>query len=212
MFYGVLSNLGGWHYFEKREYEYDNDGYKTSEKIYELYNNIVGLLLRTIIEYSKTSSGGSKSVNVRYDADGSPMRKMETEYDRLENKIYYAYYDYKNDNWEPRRIERLINGKMCIELQLNDGYTDGQINKYEFTYDELGNCLTWIVTDFIDNEWIYNEMVEYTYDNKGNKIISISSYYKKGKWEYDTKTEYTYDDEGNKLTTKYYYFVNGEWV
>ncbi len=212
VFYGVLSHLGGWHYFEKREYEYDNDGYKTSEKIYELYDDIVGLLLRTIIEYSKTSSGGSKSVNVRYDADGSPMRKMETEYDRLENKIYYAYYDYKNDNWEPRRIERLINGKMRIELQLNDGYTDGSINKYESTYDELGNCLTWIVTDFIDNEWIYNEMVEYTYDNKGNKIISISSYYKKGKWEYDTKTEYTYDDEGNKLTTKYYHFVNGEWV
>ena len=163
--------------------------------------------------------------------------KSEYTYNANGKKSTETYSRYINNEWIKIEKNIFINGKSkhIYLLYLN---SDGTFrSKYEYTYDEKGNELSFISSRYENNvliktnEFIYingeskiiysvsfnpdgtiESKDEYTYDEKGNKLTSTYSKYENNALVYINKDEYTYDANGNELTNTYSKYENNAWV
>ena len=165
-----------------------------------------------------------KSDEVNYENDGKSItitskyvnnewiyeEKHESTYENGK-QVSYKNSKYINNEWllvEDSLVEyegSLVTSKSTYRLTLNpDGSFD---EKYEASYNEAGNLLSYSRSKYINNEWVKEETTEKTYDSNG-KILTSSRI----NFNTNFKEEDTYDSNGNKLTHSYYELINNEWV
>jgi hypothetical protein len=79
--------------------------------------------------------------------------------------------------------------------------TCNNFGRYSWTWDNKGNCLTYIVAIWLNGAWDSIEKDTYTYDNTGNCIITLYEYGDNSIWINADKYANTYDNSGNQLSS-----------
>ncbi len=144
---------------------------------------------------------------------------------QADSSIQYKKFDGLNWEVEVKMIlERDDRGNMTTITSLVAEKAVGMYsNQFIYTYDNNNNCLSYITTYLINNEWVPSSRRYYTYDKHNNLLKeeeyeglneSISSgraytYDDKNNLlkdsiyaiDFHQKTTYTYGDNGNLLTT-----------
>lgn len=136
-------------------------------------------------------------VNYVYDYDSELLRKNYIkEYDSHGSEILYLSYNADRSVYRSEtKCEYDGDGNLVKETWQEDG--SSQVTEY--TYDEAGNMLTEVRTEFSDASFKEQSFVRttgYSYDSNGNLIkeTSIDSYDK------TASTEYGYDDRGRLIS------------
>ena len=73
-------------------------------------------------------------------------------------------------------------------------------NKTTYTYDNRGNLLTCLYTEWKNNSWVNFSRITQTYDNNVNMLTHLSESWINMTWVINQRLSYTYDNNGNKLT------------
>ncbi len=164
------------------------------EYYYIYINNIPTLLDKTIFNYSSNLDVNIK--DEKYYLGDSLWRHTE--------------YRFINNEWVKFNEYKMFNGQEKIVYSLN--YMNGEISgKVECTYDNNGNLLTWIESNY-KNEWTYSRKQESTYNDDNKVLTYIESIYENNEWIYKYKIENTYDEDSVILTNTHYSYKNNEWV
>lgn len=186
---------------DRREREYDSDGYRIQKK----YNH-----------------RGNLTEHGFYDSDGKLRGKQIYHYDPQGNRIELNAYD-SSGNLREKWIARYDDNGKRIEDSCYD--SDGNFNvKDVYRYDEQGNQ---IATDHYDSDGLLLHKETSKYDKQGNRVED-SHYRPDGslleKWTYrynaegnliekyvdysdDRKNEkwtYRYDSQGNQIEENHY--------
>jgi hypothetical protein len=93
-------------------------------------------------------------------------------------------------------------------------YYDGLAarDKWLYTYDKSGNCLSDIRRHWLNNTWVLDEKGTYTYDNMGNQLTSLSDQWLNNAWVNSNRITNTYDKSDNQLTHLTEWWSNNEWI
>ena len=167
---------------------------------------------RKIDEYSDCIELEYSSIRISIALDGTFRSKYEYTYDANGKKSTETYSRYINNEWIKINESIYFYGvaKRIFSLYLNPD--DTFKSKYEYTYDEKGNELSIISSEYENNAWVYNYKYEYTYDANGKKTTETYSKYKNNAWVYTLKFESTYNEKGNILTQSNSIYKNNAWV
>lgn len=138
--------------------------------------------------------------------------KSEFTYDSDDHKTYEVYSQYINDAWVKTRESRFINNNQYNTLQINLNSDGSFYTKNENTYDDNGNQLSNVYSQYINGAWVYISRSENTYDENSNKLSFINSKYENDAWTYVSKAELTYDSNNNPLTSTSSKYENDVWV
>ena len=141
-------------------------------------------------------------VDYTFDYNSELLRKNYIkEYDSHGNEILYLRYSddgsvyYRSEN----KCEYDGDGNLVKETW----HDEDASQVIEFTYDEAGNMLTEVRTEFSDDSFknqSYVMTLEYSYDSNGNKVKQTT----KDSYDETTSIEYEYDDR-NRVTSKEVY-------
>jgi hypothetical protein len=143
--------------------------------------------------------------------DNTFASKSEYTYDENGNRLNRKEYKYINSDWVLRGEAIYINDKsydiLTYTFKDNNTYNE----KNEYTYDENGNRLTWVASEFRDNIWYYITKKVTTY-NKDNNILTDDSFMHNGlDWEYKTQVKCTYNDNGKIASQTVIEYTNGKY-
>ena len=157
-----------------------------------------------VLEYS--------SIRISIALDGTFRSKYEYTYDANGNQLTRIRSDYKNNEWIKTNESIYINGEAKTIFLLCFNPDDTFSSKYEYTYDEKGNELSYIRSVYENNAWVYTYKIEYTYDANGKKSTEAHSKYENNAWVYTLKFESTYDEKGKLLTFTNSIYKKNAWV
>ncbi len=234
--YNISFNLDGM-FSTKSEYTYDESGNRLT-RAYSKYIN------DEWVKYLESKYIGDEEktlYSISFNSEDEFDYKIEYTYDENGNRLTDTYSKYINDQWVKYTEYKYINNerKTVYETYSKlDGTFDRRYEytfddkgnqlsymlsmyknnswtyslKSEYTYDESGNQLSWISSNYIDGDWTYDFKYEFSYDNNGNELNHIVSNYENNSWTYSCKYEYTYDDNGNKLTEVYSDYLEDAWI
>ena len=203
------------------EYTYDSNGEEPSEVSYNADGSI------SVRREYKYDSVGNEISFAEYEGDGSISYKIETEYDNDGKKIREVSYDsIINENreyiYEYGALGNLkkdvcyINGEIayideynsngdCIYSTNYYSYSnpEGQEFKYEYEYDEKGNCLLYKKYYYPQGNIYWLE--EKKYDEQG-RIVEERNYEYSETAFGDFRYYYKYDDNGNLIKKEWHYY------
>ncbi|MCR4930510.1 MAG: hypothetical protein K5988_11030, partial [Lachnospiraceae bacterium] len=201
-------------FYGKSVYEYDKNGNKTKEIIYNPNGEIGGCIV------------------FRYDNNGKLLNMSEVSPDG--SQIYYSeeyvdgevvgkiYYDSKGMPIEWVEYDLGSNGKK--EIGFRYWYDEKGVEKHEqsefYEYDGSGNCIHehiekndgWIIQDTVyecdsHNNWTYKKYHYTEYESK-------NSYGTGQSWGYEIgyRHEYEYNERGDIVVDKYYLTEGNTWL
>lgn len=153
---------------EKVEYRYDDHGWVSEEKHFELEGN-------DWIEISK--------IGYTYDNNGNVVKAIKQDYEdglwENEEMVDYYYQD----------------GKLTMVVESYWGDTWVESSKTEYTYDAMGDCVETYYFDLYDTNWEYDGKSLYTYDHNHNCIKEMNYDYSWSlqDWDLYDEIEYTFD-------------------
>lgn len=153
---------------EKIEYSYDDHGWVSEEKHFELEGN-------DWIEERK--------IGYTYDNDGNIVKAIEQDYEDgiwvNDDMVDYYYQD----------------GKLIREVESFWSDAWFEVSKAEFSYDSLGDLVEVLSFNLNDTNWEYNGKGVYTYDHNHNcvKEMDYDFSWTLQDWDLYGVLEYTYD-------------------
>lgn len=177
------------------------------------------------------------SVDFYWDTEWDDEQECEVE-DWYERGIIKTYYE---NNDCPREIDekKMRDGvygymygggygymyeRACVYKIGNPTYIEGPGRKYEYKYDDHGNEILQIFSEWersnwwgYDGTWGEPKIIakdEYTYDKNGNITSHVDYYCSDGEYEPRGKYEGAYDEDGNEIWYATYGWDSGEnrWV
>lgn len=175
-------------FLKSEKYEnWVNDDWATKRKVNFAYNSLEKLQTE-ITEFwnSSTDTLRADSKQIRfYDVNGI-----------LKSKIFQVYNDTGWTNRTQFSYEYDNDGNLLFD---NTSRWNGlEFEKYfvhEFTYDSLGNRISWIQKQLFTNDWENISLVQYAYNNNA-KVSEISKDWNKGAWKNSQRTTYDYNQNG----------------
>lgn len=216
----------------KFENTYDDNGNKLTARRSEYINNVWVKYIELI--YINNES------KVIYDLGLNSNREFvylkEYTYDTNGNELTYKSSSYINNAWVKMEEYKWFNNERKTLYRINT-IGGSFYDRYEYTYDTNGNETLFKVSDYKNNDWVYDIKVEYTYDTNDNKKSAISSKFINTNWvkiaeytyinneekeimriklntdgTYDEKYEKEYDTLGFNTSTTYSQYESSNWV
>lgn len=197
-------------------YEYDVPFYTRTENEYEN-----GLLVKTT--YENAYYGGITSITT-YSYDGSEYYNKKVVNYESQTEKYEKVYEYTRDE-RGNILQTTLNGKpydetdgRVLRWEYNDKndvtykeLNNGNIYKYEYTYDQDGRTIAWNTTAQKSDGTII-EIIRRTnsYDEEGNRSAS-TVIVERGESETEDDYRYEYNEHGDLLNVYWKGRINDIW-
>ena len=185
--YLVTDSSGLWVYFNKYEYNYDNN------------NDTV------FVNISSWESG--QWIN---------DQKHEYVYDSSDKITCQLTQSWENDKWvNSRKQEFTYNNNGDLVLYFSYKWASDQWEndvKNEYVLNNFRNVSQVMVYSWDSTAWGNYEKIEYTYDNNDKVILSLWYFWTDTLWENSYKIEYTYNSQGNTTLFAEYVWEETQWV
>lgn len=166
-----------------------------------------------------------KNSKFKIKSDNFGLENIPDNYQFEKNKTLSQLY-LKEGKGLKQKLDSLVNeGRRKEEYTYDENgnllsyiYSDWDINKwkgtdkYEFEYNASGNLIERVT--YLGDNYRWKELIkyEYAYDADENIIQTISSTWKSGRWLNDSKTEYIHDNNEKRMQNISFSWEGNKWI